>query len=202
MRYIQFRSALKEFPVFSLTDVRAAYGEFDRRRLSEWQAKGFIRKISKGHYLFSDVDVDESILFRVANDLYRPSYVSFETALAYHQLIPEIPYGITSATTRRTYRFETPLTHFAYRTVSRRLFFGYFVLPNSIRMATLEKAILDFFYLNPHLADPRAFASIRVDREAFLDQLDGGRLHHQLQRFDKKALTGRVRQFLEWINRA
>ena len=202
MRYVQFKSALRDFPVFSLADVRAVDGEFDRRRLSEWQAKGFIRKISKGHYLFSDVDVDESTLFRAANKLYRPSYISFETALAYHQLIPEIPYGIISATTRRTYRFDTPLTHFAYRTVSKRLFFGYLVLTDRIRMATLEKAILDFFYSNPHLADPGAFTSIRVDREAFLDQLDEGRLHRQLQRFDKKALTRRVRQFLEWIRRA
>ena len=202
MRYIQFMSALKDFPVFSLADVRAVDGEFDRRRLSEWQAKGYIRKISKGHYLFSDVEVDESILFRAANKLYHPSYISLETALAYHQLIPEIPYGITSATTRRTYRFDTSLTHFTYRTVSKRLFFGYLVLPGGIKVAVLEKAMLDFFYLNPHLADPVAFASIRVDREALLDQLDEGRLHGQLQRFGKKALTGRVGQFLEWIRDA
>ena len=146
--------------------------------------------------------MDESTLFRAANKLYRPSYISLETALAYHQLIPEIPYGITSATTRRTYRFDTPLTHFAYRTVSKRLFFGYHVLPDRNRMASLEKAILDYLYLNPQLADPGAFTAIRVDREALLDQLDEDGLQRQLQRFGKKALTRRVRQFLEWIRRA
>ena len=122
--------------------------------------------------------------------------------MAYYQLIPEIPYGITSATTRRTYRFDTPLTHFAYRTVSKRLFFGYGVLPDRTRMASLEKAILDHFYLNPQLADPGAFAAIRADREALLDQLDEDRLQRLLERFDKKTLAGRMRRFLEWTHRA
>jgi len=201
MNYIEFKSALRDFAVFSTADIRTVDPAFDRRRLSEWQAKGYICKISKGRYLFSDVDVTESILYRIANKLYSPSYVSFETALAYHQLIPEIPYGVTSATTRRTYRFDTPLTRFTYRTVSRQRFFGYLILPDGVRMATIEKAILDFLYLNPQVSGPDAFASLRVDREALLE-LDEQQLLRQLQRFDKKALTRRVKQFLEWIRHA
>jgi len=44
MRYTQFRSLLGQFKVFSLDDARAVEPGFDRRRLTEWQSKGYIRK--------------------------------------------------------------------------------------------------------------------------------------------------------------
>ena len=110
--------------------------------------------------------------------------------------------GLRTHDEARTYRFDTSLAHFTYRTVAKRLFFGYLVLPGGIKVAVPEKAILDYFYLNPQLVDPDAFASIRIDRQALLDQLDEGRLHGQLQRFGKKTLTRRVGHFLEWIRRA
>ena len=112
MNFISFKNSLRDFPVFSIADIRAAYGEFDRRRLSEWQQKGYIKKIIKGHYLFSDVDIDESTLLAVANKIYKPAYISFETAMSYYRLIPESIYMITSASTRRTSVFETPLARF------------------------------------------------------------------------------------------
>jgi len=202
MNYINFRSVMKDFPIFNVGDVRAADAGFDGRRLHEWQAKGYIRKIAKGCYLFSDVDIDEFILFRTANRLYAPSYISLETALAYYQLIPESVYGITSVTTRRTYRFDTPLTHFVYRTVVPRLFFGYRILPTGTRLAMLEKSLLDLFYLNPNLSEPRAFADLRIDRDALHEQLDRPLLSTQLQRIGKQAVTSRVSQFLEWIQHA
>ena len=80
MNYIQFRNALRDFPVFSTSDIRVAFENFDRRRLSEWQKKGYIIKVIKGHYLFADVDIDETTLSAIANKIYRPSYISFETA--------------------------------------------------------------------------------------------------------------------------
>jgi len=180
MRFAQFRSSLKDFPVFATEDIRAVDPAFDRRRLSEWQAKGYIRKIAKGLYFFSDAEVDEGTLFRIANKLYGPSYVSLETALAHQQLVPEAAYGITSVTTRRTYRFETPLAGFTYRTVARRLFFGYVVSPDRTRIATLEKALLDYLYLNPHIDGPVAFASLRIDSQALLARLDEKLLRDQL----------------------
>ena len=44
MNFVQFKNSLRDFPVFSIADIRAAYGGFDRRRLSEWQKKGYIKK--------------------------------------------------------------------------------------------------------------------------------------------------------------
>lgn len=140
---------MRDFPVFSLADIRVAHVGFDRRRLSEWQKKGYIKKIIKGYYLFSDVDIEESTLLAIANKIYKPSYISFETAMSYYRLIPESIYMITSASTRRTSRFETPMARFSYRTIKPALFFGYSLLPGGTKMAFLEKALLDYFYLNP-----------------------------------------------------
>lgn len=202
MNFVQFKTALSHFPVFSVEDARAMAGDFDRRRLTEWQAKGYLRKIAKGCYVFADVALDESILFRVANRLYRPSYVSLEAALVHYGLIPETAYGVTSVTTRRTYRFDTWLTHFSYRTVAKRLFFGYHLRPDRVKMATPEKAILDFLYLNPHLTQRADFDSLRVDRDAFQQQVDQAQLLRHLGRFDKKSLTRRARRFLECMGDA
>ena len=107
MNFVHFKNSLRDFPVFSIADIRAAHGGFDRRRLSEWQKKGYIKKIIKGYYLFSDVDINENTLLAIANKIYKPSYISFETAMSYYRLIPESIYMITSASTRRTSLFET-----------------------------------------------------------------------------------------------
>ncbi|HEC61359.1 MAG TPA: hypothetical protein ENI27_03800 [bacterium] len=81
MNYITFRNTLRKFPVFSLIDARAVDPGFDRRRLNEWQAKGYIRKIINRHYLFTDIDIDENRLFEIAGRIYKPSYISLRTVL-------------------------------------------------------------------------------------------------------------------------
>jgi hypothetical protein len=52
--------------------------------------------------------------FAVAALLCFPSHVSLESALAFHGLIPEAVYGVTSATLQRSREYVTPLGHFAY----------------------------------------------------------------------------------------
>ena len=125
MQYIELKESLKEFTIFSLADIERIDSNFYRRRLNEWQDKGYIKKIIKGYYIFSDLELSENILFEIANRIYSPSYISFEMALSYYHLIPESVYGITSASTRRTYKFKTPIAEFSYRTIKHNLFFGY-----------------------------------------------------------------------------
>lgn len=49
-----------------------------------------------------------------ANHIYGPSYVSFQWALSYYGMIPEQVFLMTSATTKRTRLFETPMGNFRY----------------------------------------------------------------------------------------
>lgn len=52
--------------------------------------------------------------FLLANHILGPSYVSLESALSYHGLIPEKVYEITSVTIKAKRRFSTPLGVFSY----------------------------------------------------------------------------------------
>ena len=202
MQFITFKSKMRDYPVFTTHDLRSLEVGFDLRRLYEWQQKGYIRKIARGCYVFADAPVDENLLMRVANRLYRPSYVSLETALARHRLIPEQVYAMTSVSTRRTYAFDTPLGRFSYRTVHRGLFFGYQVVDGGVRLATPEKALLDYFHLNPSLTSGDDFESLRIDRDVLREQADTGRLIAYLDRAQEKRLASRVRDFMEWAGHA
>ena len=200
MNFVQFKNSLRDFPVFSIADIRVAHGGFDRRRLSEWQKKGYIKKIIKGYYLFSDLDIDESTLLAIANKIYKPSYISFETAMSYYRLIPESVYMITSASTRRTSLFDTPMARFSYRTIKPSLFFGYSLLTGGIKMAFVEKAILDYLYLNPAVRTADDFASLRINREELLRRVNMERLTGYGQRFHHKRLSKTMNHFLGWLN--
>ena len=202
MNFVHFKNSLIDFPIFSIADIRATHGSFDRRRLSEWQKKGYIKKIVKGYYLFSDVDMNEETLSAIANKIYKPSYISFETAMSHFRLIPESVYIITSASTKRTYIFETPVARFSYRTIKPALFFGYYLLPGGVKMAFMEKAILDYFYINPALQTEDDFASLRIKREEMLSRVNKQRLTDYMRRFRQKRLSQRMEHFFEWLEYA
>ena len=108
-----------------MTDIRKIEPAFHRPRLNEWQSKGYIKKLRRGYYMFSDAALDEKALFLIANRLYAPSYISFEMAFAHYGLIPESVYGITSATAQKTNNFKTPIGEFIYRHLKPSLMFGY-----------------------------------------------------------------------------
>jgi hypothetical protein len=55
--------------------------------------------------------------FVVAGVLHAPSHISLESALAYHGLIPEAVYQVTSVTSRRGRIFRTPLGTFSFQRV-------------------------------------------------------------------------------------
>jgi predicted transcriptional regulator of viral defense system len=202
MNFTQFKDALKDFTLFSFSDIRLIDPHFHRRRLVEWQEKGYIKKIAKGHYVFPDLTIDENILFEIANRLYGPSYVSLESALSYYQIIPETVHGITSVSTRRTYSFSTPFGEFYYRTLKPTFFFGYEIMifdSKSFKIADLEKAVIDFFYLHPNLKSDTDIISLRFNKEIFMKKIKHKKLQRYLRKFSKSALSDRVSKFLELL---
>ncbi|MBF0253127.1 MAG: hypothetical protein HQL29_04855 [Candidatus Omnitrophica bacterium] len=205
MKYIELKNDLGAFTVFGLSDIRIIDGSFDRRRISEWCKKGYIRKLSRGKYIFSDLKLDENVLFEIANRLYATSYVSFEAALSYYGLIPETVYGITSASTRRTYRIDNDIAEFSYRNIRKDLFWGYNIVKNDdkcFKIASLEKAVLDHLYLNKHIAGEDDFRSLRIDRVVFFEKVDLNKFDEYRKRFKKKAFSRRVKMFLEVMKNA
>lgn len=203
MNYLSFRKQLTDFIAFNLTDIRKMDPGFDLRRLSEWQEKGYIKMIRRGHYVFSDLQIDESILFLIANKIYAPSYVSLEIALAHYNLIPEAVYGITSISSRKTNHFITGFGEFFYHQVRPELIFGYRLVSDrghTFKIAEPEKAILDYFYLNTHLNKEEDFAGLRMNGEEFKEQTNIDKLKKYLAVFENKRLEKRIHRFLKQIN--
>ncbi|MBU1152478.1 hypothetical protein KKB84_00660 [bacterium] len=205
MQYIELKKALKDFTIFSLNDIKGVESKFFRVRLNEWQDKGYIKKVIKGYYTFSDLELNETALFEMANRIYSPSYISMEMALSYYHLIPESVYGITSASTRRTYKFKTPIAEFSYRTINPQLFFGYDMVKYNnkyFKIAGIEKAILDYFYINSNVKAESDFASLRMDKEVFYQQVNEEKLYTLLEKFAKKALAKRINSFWGFMKNA
>lgn len=78
--------------------------------------EGVIQSIKKGLYVVGPaLNIDRKPEpFLLANHILGPSYVSVETALSYHGLIPERVYEIASMTTQAPRKFNTPLGSFTY----------------------------------------------------------------------------------------
>jgi hypothetical protein len=92
----------------------------------------------------------------IANHLYGPSYVSLESALSYHNLIPERVYSVRSVTMKRAKKYDTPLGVFDYRTVSPDYFsigIQQQVTNNNTTflIASPEKALCDMIVLSSSL---------------------------------------------------
>lgn len=205
MQYIELKESLKSFTVFSLADIKSVDSNFHRRRLSEWQKKGYIKKVIKGYYVFSDLEINENVLFEIANRIYAPSYISLEMALSYHGLIPESVYGITSVSTRRTYSFKTPVAEFTYRTLRQKLFLGYELVEYGkkvFKIAGVEKALLDYFYLNPGIQNRDDFASLRINKEPLFEKANKEKLKNFLKAFEQKKLTKRIESFWGFMKNA
>jgi len=60
--------------------------------------------------------------FVLANLLCYPSFISFESALSWHGLIPEAVYQIASVSTARSHNVVTPLGSFGYRLIPAHFF--------------------------------------------------------------------------------
>jgi predicted transcriptional regulator of viral defense system len=63
--------------------------------LIRYTKSGLLRRLRRGLYA---VEGELPSQYALANRLYRPSYISMETALSYHHLIPETVYSMTAVT--------------------------------------------------------------------------------------------------------
>lgn len=85
-------------------------------------------------------------LEKVANELYYPSYLSFESALSRYGILSQIPYTLTFATTKGSKKITLAGREVEYRQIKDDYFFGY-TLENGLFIAEPEKAILDQLYM-------------------------------------------------------
>jgi predicted transcriptional regulator of viral defense system len=88
-----------------------------------------------------------------------PSYISLHSALFYRGLVSQIPAVTYAVTIGKTRRYETPLGAYSLHHLEPEFFFGFEPTgERSIKMASAEKALVDFLYLSP--ARSRLFAAL------------------------------------------
>lgn len=152
-----------------------------RRQLLRWTQAGRIYQLRRGLYaLAPPYQKSKPHPFLIANRMVRGSYVSLQSALAYHMLIPDVVPVTTSITTERPGQWETPLGVFKFHHVKTDLLYGYQQIAVSDNqeafVATPEKALLDLLYLHPDADAPAYLHELRLqnldrlDKEALLQQ--------------------------------
>ncbi|PIU34551.1 hypothetical protein COT03_02175 [Candidatus Shapirobacteria bacterium CG07_land_8_20_14_0_80_39_18] len=107
---------------------------------------GLFLRLKKGLYSLKTNPLSEEEL---ANHLYRPSYISFEYALASYNILPEMTYSVTSATTKPTRTFIVNNKTFSYSTIKKEAYTGYTLIKQDgavFLMAEPEKALVDYLY--------------------------------------------------------
>jgi predicted transcriptional regulator of viral defense system len=112
----------------------------------------------------------------LANKIYGPSYISFEYALSYYNLIPERVETVTSATSakNKNKRFDTPVGSFLYRNIPRTVY-PYGIIrkeegDNPFLIATKEKALCDTLSKISGISSIKTltsllFENLRLDKE-------------------------------------
>lgn len=190
------------YPIFSLQDVQKIAPNFYRIQLDRWQKKGYIKRIKKEYYYFTDREIDQNFLFYSSNKIYSPSYISLEKAFQYYDFIPEEIFQIISVSSKKTTKFTTSLGNFSYRHIKPSIFFGYRMIDygkQKILLAEPEKAVLDYLYLNPRLKAADDFREIRINKQEFLEIIDFTKLQRYLKAFENKSLSSRVKIFLNTV---
>jgi len=110
-------------------------------------------RVKKGIYIFGENFARHPYSSEVlANMIYGPSYVSLEWACQHYRLIPEKVTTVTSITTQRSRRFQTPLGLFTYDHLPQNVFpVGVTLIQFSDKQqalfATKEKALTDLLVL-------------------------------------------------------
>jgi predicted transcriptional regulator of viral defense system len=204
MKFQNFRKLITDNSIFRLNDIRKINPGFHQPQLMDWLDRGYIRSFAGEYYYLPENDVDEKFLFVGANELYTPSYISLESALAYYQVIPESVLGVTSVSSRKTKQFESQWGTLSYRSVKPLYMFGYEVIKLEghlkYTIARLEKVVLDFLYLNPHIDTLEDFEGLRWEKSTLAGLRRNQKFQGYLEIFGKRALEQRVEILWRYID--
>jgi len=150
MKLLENHRILAGIGILTTADIKRYLGLSDsalRKLIWRYQKHGVLVKLRNGLYTVKCEGEPGSFL--LANKLYQPSYLSFETALSYYSVIPETVYTIVSATTRITRTFNSLGRDFSYRKIKKQAYGGYRVIKTggaAVLIAEPEKALADQLY--------------------------------------------------------
>ena len=153
MKLIDVHKKLIELnvPVFHTSDAAACLNiepAHASKLLARLASSGHIVHLSRGMWAFKE-KVEILALPEYLTKPF-PSYVSLQSALYYHGMISQIPSVTYAVSIGRTKKYKTPLGVVSIHHVNPSFFFGYQSIGKDIaKIATPEKALIDYFYLSP-----------------------------------------------------
>lgn len=128
--------------------------------------EGKLIQLKKGLYETSN----KTNPFVLARPICSPSYISFETALSYYDLIPERVYAVTSASLnkRKSKTYRNDFATYIYQDIPERVFpFGVTFVQDdsgaSFQIATKEKALCDKLYKLPPRNNIKELEELLID---------------------------------------
>ena len=196
MDFLSFRKEFFETGVVSVHQVRAWHPDFDKNNLTRWTKRRLLIKLRQGFYAFPEYLNSRGFAFYVSGRIYKPSYISLHTALAFYGMIPEAVVQITAVSSLKTEEFVNDFGTYSYKKMREDLIFGYELMKfgeRTIQFATPEKALLDLLYLYPFYNTPDEMKELRLDEDYMQDELNRERLTEYAARFNSKALDRRVK---------
>ncbi|EKD50210.1 MAG: hypothetical protein ACD_62C00609G0006 [uncultured bacterium] len=140
------KSGFKVFSNREFQGISGASAVASKFMLMRYTNKGLLCRLKRDLYQCTNRMASPWL---IANQLYKPSYLSLESALSYYGLIPESVYSVTSVTTKTTRGFEAGNHLYSYRTIKASAFGGYrsvMIADEQIMMAEREKALADYLY--------------------------------------------------------
>jgi len=190
-------------PVFESSTLFA--GNVDpesiRVQLSRWVKSGKIYQLRRGIYTIAPpYQRIQPHPFLIANHLQKASYVSLQSALSFHGLIPEVVNITTSVSTGRPERLETPLGTYEFRHIKTELLFGYQMTElgeQSAFVASPEKALLDLIYLQPGGSSPAYLKELRLQNTEKLDKV---LLRKQSEKINTPKLQNAVKKIIQILS--
>jgi hypothetical protein len=158
---------------------------------SRYVKQDLLVRLKKGVYARKETlpNLGPEDLFRIANLLQVPSYISLTTALAYYGITTQVQRGfIESISVKRTIVFDKGGLHFGYTRIKPELYGG-FTRERGAFVALPEKALLDASYL-------ASLGRYGLDTSALgLEKLDKKRLFDMAQHFPGAVVKYIDRQY-------
>jgi len=137
---------------------------------------GYLNRLCRGLFqITSKINAIKPNAFEIAQFVYGPSYISFESALSWHGWIPEGVRVITSAATKPAKETTTPIGTFSYERIPVKIFslgVSHIQLETeSFLMANSWKALADLIYVRkndwPNIS--HISEDLRIEREDFAE---------------------------------
>ncbi len=155
MKWLTLLEELGDQALFDLAtavQLSAAPRPQVRAQLSRWIGSGKLIPLRRGLYSIGHVYRRTALSpVQVANEMYRPSYLSCLWALSFYGLLPDAVAAYQSVTPRVTRKFENAVGMFTYSSLKQSLFWGSVTRTIdgvAFSIAEPEKALLDLWHLN------------------------------------------------------